>query len=97
MPFSLSPVAWLVVAGGLGVGAFWLVDAIGDRREAKVWAKINKAIDATNVDVRAHNSLDDKIAAIAEDARQKATAQANGLGGSCPATKEQAEALSRIR
>lgn len=97
MPFSFTAIIWFVVASGILAGGYFLVDAIGDRREAKVWAKINAAIEKTNVDVSKHNELDDKIAAIAEDARQKAVTFARQVAATCPATPEQAIALSRIR
>lgn len=97
LPVSIMPILWLVVAGAIVGAGFWLVDEIGDRREAKVWNKINAAIAKTNAHVAKHNELDDQIAAIAEDARQKALAEARAVESACPATKDQAQALSRIR
>ena len=89
----LGLVAFVVVIAG----GFWIVDAIGDRREERVWAQINAAIHKTNVDVTKYDELDAKIAAIAEDARAKALAEAKAVEDSCPANVEQATALSRIR
>lgn len=98
LPISLVPVAWLALIGVVLGCLYWVVDEIGDRREAKVWRKINAAIEKTNVDVRSFNELDEKIAAIAEDARKKALASARQVAaGRCPASAEQAQALSRIR
>lgn len=93
MPFLF----WLKVAGWAAGAAllFYVVDEIGDRREAKVYRRINQAIERTNVDVRHLNSLDEKMSAIAEDARAKA------LAGVTPsdrkATAEEAKQLSRVR
>lgn len=81
----------LTVVGSL----FWLVDAIGDRREAKVWRQINAAIGKTNAKIAEHETLDAKLAAIAEAARQKALADIKAEGPK--ATPEQAAAISRIR
>lgn len=83
--------AWVACAAFL----FWVVDEIGDRREAKVYRRINAAIEKTNVDVRHLNSLDEKMSAIAEDARQKALA---GIQPSeCKASPDQAKSLTRIK
>ena len=38
MPFSFSPAIYAGLALALFAGGVWLVDAIGDRREAKVHA-----------------------------------------------------------
>lgn len=98
IPISFMPVVWVVVISIVGGALFWLVDEIGDRREQKVWRKINAAIEKTNVDVERFSDLDDKISAIAEDARKKAVDAAKQIKSTqSPATAEQAEALSRIR
>ena len=93
MPVLL--IAKLIGFASVAAFLFWLVDEIGDRREAKVYRRINEAIERTNVDVRHLNSLDEKMAAVAEDARQKA------LAGIKPsdrkATAEEAAALTRVR
>ena len=98
IPISFMPVVWVVVISVALGGVYYVVDAIGDRREAKVWRKINAAIEKTNVDVEKFSELDDKISAIAEDARKKAIDAASQIKSTqSPATAEQAEALSRIR
>lgn len=97
MPISINPIVWLVVAGGILAGGLWLVDEIGDRREAKVHARYAKAAEATNIDIRAFNSEDDRVAAVAEALRQQALAKAKVVPSSHKATKKQAKALSEIR
>jgi hypothetical protein len=92
------PILLMLKIAGFGavlVGLFWLVDEIGDRREAKVWRKINAAIASTNVHIAEHESLDAKIAAVAEDARLKALADVGKDGPK--ATPEQAAALSKVK
>lgn len=84
------------VLGGLA-SLWWLVDLIGDQREAKVLARINAAIEKTNVDVRAFNELDDKIAAIQEEARRKALDDTAGHRGRLLLTAEEAAALNKVR
>jgi hypothetical protein len=95
---SDMPIFLMLKIAGVGavlVGLFWLVDEIGDRREAKVWRKINAAIASTNVHIAEHESLDAKIAAVAEDARLKALADVGKDGPR--ATPEQAAALSKVK
>ena len=89
----------LQVAAALGglASLWWLVDVIGDRREAKVLARINAAIEKTNVDVRALNALDDKISAIQEDARRKALESAGQHRGRLLLNAEEAEALGKVQ
>lgn len=88
-------IAKLIGAAAIAAVLFWIVDEIGDRREAKVYRRINAAIEKTNVDVRHLNTLDEKMSAIAEDARQKA------LSGVKPsdrkATAEEAAQLTKVR
>lgn len=102
MPLGLSFNPLMViyaVAAAAGIGILmWAYDAIGDQREQKVWGKINAAIEKTNVDVRRFNTLDDKIAAIAKAAREKALDEAGQITVTkCEATEQQAKALSRIK
>lgn len=87
-----------VLAGLIGMASlWWLIDAIGDRREAKVHARYVAAAKATNLDLSAFNSEDERVAAVAQALRDKAVADAGNLKETgCPATKAQAEALSRI-
>lgn len=90
---------FVAVLGALAVG-YWIFDAIGDQREAKVWASINAAIDKTNADIDKQLSLDERIAAVAEAARKKALDNALKLPAvavQCPATPAQASALNAIK
>lgn len=97
MPFSFSPLLWLAVAGGILAGAAWLVDEIGDIREAKVHARYAHAAQMTNDDIAAFTTEDEKVAAVAAALRQQAVAAAAKVPGQCPATAEQAQALNQIR
>ena len=93
----IMPLVWVIMAGVIA-GALWFIaDAIGDAREAKVMARINKAVERRNVDIAKHNEIDDQVAAVADAARAKALAEAQVLFAGCPATQEQAQALSRIK
>ena len=96
---NLMPIVLYAAVAAVGITVLvWAVDAIGDQREAKVWARINKAIEKTNVDVRHYNDLDDKIAAIAYEGRVKALAVAKRSSNTqFVATQEQADALNRIK
>jgi hypothetical protein len=92
------PVLWGTVVIAVGFGLWSIADAIGDRREAKVWSKINGAIEKTNVDVARFSDLDDKIAAVAYEARVRALADAKKISQEkYLLTKEQADALNNIR
>ena len=85
---------------GILAGLWWVSDLIGDAREARVYGKIQTAIEKTNSEIDAQLSLDEKIAIVAQRAREKALAEAQAIpsvGPVCPATEQQAEALSRIR
>ena len=97
MPFSFSPAIYAGLALALLAGGVWLVDAIGDRREAKVHARYAAAAEATNIDVRAFNSEDERVSAIAEALRAKALADAKAVPGKLVVTKAQAKALTEIR
>ena len=100
LPFNLSLV-WALRLGALaaiGVGGLWLVDAIGDRREAKVWRKINAAIAQTNDDIGEQNELADRVRAVAVKARERALIEAKQKqSGACPLTAHEAQALARVR
>lgn len=97
MPFSFSPVVWFVVASSVLLGGLWLIDEIGDRREAKVHARYAKAADATNLDIRAFNSEDDRVAAVSQAMLVKALDKAKAVPGKLIVSKEQAAALSEIK
>jgi hypothetical protein len=87
-----------VLGAVVGISAlWWVVDEIGDRREAKVLARINAAIEATNADTRAANTLEDKIAAVQEAAREKALADVAKLKGRHIMTAEEAASLNEVQ
>ena len=97
---NLMPLVWAGLAAAILTVVVFLVDAIGDRREAQVWARINGAIEKTNVDVRRFNDLDDKIAAVQYETRLKALAEAKAKAaqeGTCPASQATADSLTKIR
>ena len=97
LPFAFTPILWLVVIGTVLGGAFVLVDAIGDRREARVRAEYAEAARKKNIEIGNFNSADDAVAALV-DAALAARAQAAGqVAGACPATKDQAKALTELR
>ena len=83
---------------GTLVSLWWLVDLIGDRREAKVHARYVAAAKATNLDLKAFNTEDERVAAVSEEIRRKAVAAATLVpsANGCTATAEQATALMRI-
>ncbi len=90
---------FLAVLGVLGM-IWWAADAVGDAREAKIYRSIQAAIAKTNNEIDAQLSLDEKIAVVAQRAREKALAEAQAIpavGPVCPATADQAAALSRIK
>lgn len=85
---------------GAGIALWFLADMAGDAREARVYREINAAIAKTNSEIDAQLSVDDKIALVAQRARDKALSDAKAIpavGPICPASEEQAAALSRIR
>lgn len=96
--FSIAVRSVAIVA--FVIGGLWLVDAIGDQREAKVWGEINAALERTNAKIDAQANLDEKIAQVAEQARKKALEEALKLPAvaiQCPANSPQADALNKIR
>ena len=97
LPFSLTPIAWAIVAVSVLAGGVWLVDEIGDRREVKVHARYVKAADATNLDIRAFNSEDDRVAAVSQAMLVKALDKAKTVPGKLNVNNEQAKALTEIR
>lgn len=98
--FDIAMVLRFLAGLGIAAGLWYVADAIGDAREAKVYAKIDRAIESTNAEIDKTLTLDEKIAAVAEAARQKALSNALRLptiAVACPANKAQAEALSAIK
>lgn len=87
---------------GLGIAAavWWVADAIGDAREAKIYARIDRAIESTNAEIDKRLTLDERVAQVAERARRKALEDAkklSGMGVRHPASKIEAETLSAIK
>lgn len=98
LPIRIMPFVYTALISGALVGLAWLVDEIGDRREAKVWLKIDAAIAATNEDIGKDNELADRVAAVAERARVKTLDEARRtLAGKCPLSADEAQALARIQ
>ena len=98
MPFALiSPVAWLVIIGVVLGGVYYVVDMIGDRREAQVRAEYVEAARKKNIEIGNFNSADDAVAALMEAALAAKAQAAGQVAGACPATKDQAKALTELR
>lgn len=85
----------LVVVGGI----FWVGDAIGDKREARVRAEFDEAVIATNVEIDSAMTAHQKVAAIAAAARRKAAEDAKSVKELpvCVVSPAQAEALNNIK
>ena len=98
LPFRITPILWgLIAVAGMGF-LYWVADGIGDIRESKVHARYAAAAELTNEHVAAFTSEDEKVAAVSEALRLKALSAAQAVqGDKHPASKEQAEALNRIR
>mgnify|MGYP001613323146 CR=1 FL=1 len=98
MPFNpVSAVLGLVAMLGVLGGVWWVVDSIGDRREAKVRGEYAEAARRKNIEIGKLNSADDAVAALMEAALASKAAAASMVISSCPATKEQSRALTAIR
>lgn len=95
--FSVGPIVWLVVALVTMGGVWKLFDAYGDNRERKVHAEYAEAARRVNVEIGKSNNASDVMKAVADAERDKAVAAAAKVPGTCPATPEQAQALTRIR
>ena len=97
LPIRLMPILWTVAGVVFIAFAYWLVDRIGDIREFKVRTEFAEAARKKNVEIGAFNSADEALAAILEKAITEADIRARGVAGQCPATAEQAQALTAIR
>ena len=98
MPFRIvSPLVWLGIIGAVLAGLFFIVDAIGDRREAQVRAEYAEAARKKNIEIGQFNSADDAVAALVDAALKDRLAAAGQIAGACPATAAQAEALTALR
>lgn len=98
MPFNFTQpiVALLTIAGGL-IGGWYFIDKIGDLREAQVRAEYARAAHDLNVEIGAFNNADEAVAIIQGAAVQKYLDAAAQVQGKCPATPEQAKAITAIR
>jgi len=98
--FDVAMVLRFIAGLGIAAAVWWVADAIGDAREAKIYARIDRAIESTNAEIDKRLTLDERVAAVAEAARAKALSDALRLPSvavACPANKAQAEALSAIK
>lgn len=85
---------------GIAAASWVVFDAIGDAREARVWARINAAIEKTNSDIDQQLDLDEKVALVAQKARDKAFDDAKRIlkdNPACVASPEEAQALTDIK
>lgn len=92
-------IAGFVVAATAALGVLWYIaDAIGDVREAKVRAEYEGAIDDANADTTATNAAATKVAERDGRIRIKALADAqSALAGKCPLTAVEAAALTMVK
>jgi hypothetical protein len=98
MPFRIvSPLVWLGVVAAIVGGLLWLAEELRAGAKAEVRAEYAEAARKKNVDIAAFNSADDAVAAIAEAALAGQVEKAGKVVGACPATAEQAAALTAIR
>lgn len=97
MPFSFAPAVWLVIFSIVLGAVYFVFDAVGDRREAKVHARYAAAANLTNEDVGKFNTDDEKVSAVREALVAKALTEAGKVEGQCTATPAQAKAITDIR
>lgn len=98
-PINLMQPLLIVAAVTAGlVGLYWIQDAIGDKREAKVRAEYEAVIDETNEDTGKENAAATKVAERDARIRKKALDAAKPMqGGACPLTAIEAQSLARIK
>lgn len=90
----------LIVAAVVAfMGLIWFVfDAIGDAREAKVWAKVEETINDTNDKTKVANEQDAEKRALHERLRTSALlAAAKTKGMACLLTAEEALVIGAIK
>ncbi len=98
MPFNIVPsVIWLAVVGAIFAGLFVLAEQLRAGAKAEVHAEYAEAARRKNIVIGELNSAQDAVDAIAEATIATRLAQAQAVPGTCPATKEQATALTAIR
>ncbi len=93
-----------VIGGIAGLALLYTaVDWIGDQREAKVWAQIDKTVTTFNEDQEADNTLDANERALRQRLRQAALLNAAAIGrrssqdNACLLTAEEATAIGAIK
>lgn len=88
----------LIVAAAIAVMGlvYFVFDAIGDAREAKVWAKVNAEIDGFNVDQDQINAADEETLALRAKVRASALA-AGKFKSQCLLTAPEATTLGAIQ
>ena len=74
LPVRIMPFVWAALAAAIVAMLFWLADAIGDAREAKVRAAYDQAIDTANTDTIEANDAATKLALRDERVRTDAIA-----------------------
>ncbi len=98
MPFNIVPsVIWLAVVGAILAGLFVLAEQLRAGAKAEVHAEYAEAARRKNLVIGEFNSAQDAVDAIAEATVAAQLAHAQVIPGTCPATKEQASALTAIR
>ena len=98
LPIRIMPIVYLVATLAAGGALYWLADAIGDAREAKVWAKIDETIKAANDETAEANETDAEKRALREKLRTSALiAAAKTKGTQCLLTADEATAIGAIR
>ena len=95
---AVTSVLWIAVVGGGIAGVLWIVHELRDGARAEVRAEYAEAARRKNIEIGNLNSADDAVAAVVEAALRSKTEAAAGVNGpACPATKDQARALTAIR
>lgn len=97
MPFAIGPLIGFGVFAALIVGAFFLIDAIGDRREAQVRAEYTEAARRKNVNIGAFNTAQKALDAVIDAKVQEALKASGKIPSEHKASAEQAAALNAIR
>lgn len=95
---AVTSILWIAVVGGGIAGVLWVVHELRDGARAEVRAEYAEAARRKNIEIGRLNSADDAVAAVIEAALATKTTEAAGVSGpACPATKDQARALTAIR
>jgi len=95
---SLSPLVYFGAIAAVIGGLWWAVDKIGDHREELVHARYAEAARQKNAVLRQANTESERVEAVLEAMVAAALAEAKtATGTSCPASPEQAKAITKIR